>query len=276
MSKYLKNIVLFLLIILTVAFCSCSGQKTTIDDACFPDDTGINYGSESIDHDDTDIDSISESETTEPVGLLYGKKIVLDPGHGAFSENYKEPVAPGSSEMKSAFSTGTSGAFISEAEFNLIIAQKIAPLLIEEGANVYFTRNDDNSVSNVDRALFANDLNADLAVRIHADGSSDTSLYGISVLVPAEGVIEQELVSLSRSAGESVLDSLIEATDANNRGVIERYDLTGFNWSKVPVILVECGFMSNPNEDALLSNPLYQDRIASGIADGIIEYFKNH
>ena len=56
-----------------------------------------------------------------------------------------------------------------------------------------------------------------------------------------------------------------------NRGVIERSDLTGFNWSKVPVVLIEMGFLSNPEEDSLLNDSSYQEKIAQGLCNGILE-----
>ncbi len=277
MSKYLKTTLVVLIILISVIFCSCSDQNNRVNNDTDAPESADDSAFDNEQKNDTESNSANKSETKEtlPAKPLDGVTIVLDPGHGKFSENYQEPIAPGSSETKPAYSTGTAGAFISEAEFNLIIARKIAPLLESNGASVYFTRSDENSVSNVERAVYANELNADLAVRIHADGSTNVSLYGISVLVPGDGVIEQKTVADSRAAGEAVLGALISATDANNRGIIERYDLTGFNWSSVPVILVECGFMSNPDEDALLANELYQDRIASGIAQGIADYFKN-
>lgn len=54
-----------------------------------------------------------------------------------------------------------------------------------------------------------------------------------------------------------------------NRGVIERSDMTGFNWSTVPVVLIEMEFLSNPQEDKNLSSEEYQDKIAKAIAKGI-------
>ncbi|WP_293978545.1 N-acetylmuramoyl-L-alanine amidase, partial [uncultured Clostridium sp.] len=56
-----------------------------------------------------------------------------------------------------------------------------------------------------------------------------------------------------------------------NRGISVRDDMTGFNWSKVPVILVEMGFMSNPEEDKLLSDEGYQNKLAQGLCNGIVK-----
>ena len=73
-------------------------------------------------------------------------------------------------------------------------------------------------------------------------------------------------------AGELILDAFVKETGAYKRGTSVRNDLTGFNWSKVPVILIECGFLSNPEEKEKLQNPEYQSKIAEGIAKGFLNY----
>ena len=59
-----------------------------------------------------------------------------------------------------------------------------------------------------------------------------------------------------------------------NRGVITRTDQTGFNWSKVPIMTVEMGFLSNPDEDRLLSTAEYQEKLAYALYLGIVNCFK--
>ena len=76
---------------------------------------------------------------------------------------------------------------------------------------------------------------------------------------------------MSRQYGEIILNSLVETAHMNNRGISVRDDMTGFNWSKVPVILVEMGFMSNPEEDKLLSDEGYQNKLAQGLCNGIVK-----
>lgn len=280
MTRCTKCLTIILLTLLFTSFIGCSvGKKLPENDNSGDENEECSVDNESGVTDTTNNSDLHEDESsspdTTPKKALDGTVIVLDPGHGYYSENYKEPVSPGSSEMKNAFVTGTAGAYLSEAEFNLIVANKIKPLLIAEGAEVYFTRSDENSISNVERAVFANDLDADLAVRIHADGSSDQTVSGISVLVPAIGIIDDDIQSQSSLIGQRILNSLVSHTGANNRGVIQRSDLTGFNWSTVPVVLIECGFMSNPQEDAKLSSDAYQNLIAEGIAEAIIDYYKD-
>ena len=218
----------------------------------------------------TEITPAHESLNNVP---LSGRIIVLDPGHGRFPENYQERLAPWSEETKKAFSTGTAGRYMSEAELVLKLALMLKPRLEELGAVVYMTREDENSISNIARAEFANELKADLAFRIHADGNDDSAVCGMSMLVPAKGTLGDELEKISRSYGETILASMIENTGAKDRGVRERGDLTGFNWSIVPVVLVECGFMSNPEEDALLSDETYQEKLVKGMLEGILNCF---
>ncbi len=77
------------------------------------------------------------------------------------------------------------------------------------------------------------------------------------------------IIEPSREAAEAVETSLSESTGARDRGIVEREDLTGFNWSEVPVILVEMGFLSNSEEDEKMSTDSYREKLAEGISNGI-------
>ena len=65
---------------------------------------------------------------------------------------------------------------------------------------------------------------------------------------------------------------LIARTGAANLGLVRRSDITGFNWANVPVVLVECGFLTNPAERAKLTSPAYQWRIARGLATAAVRF----
>ena len=67
---------------------------------------------------------------------------------------------------------------------------------------------------------------------------------------------------------------MVEATGAKKRGVFLRDTYTMNNWSVVPCILVECGFMSNPEEDEKLNDPDYQNLLVQGMVEGIARYFQ--
>ncbi|MBE7024266.1 MAG: N-acetylmuramoyl-L-alanine amidase [Ruminococcaceae bacterium] len=217
-----------------------------------------------------------KAEKPEVKPPLFGKVIVVDAGHGKNSFNKQEPIAPGSSTTKIAFADGTRGKNQTEEQLNLKVSKKLQELLLNLGAEVHMTRTEHESdMTNVDRAVFANDLNADLSVKIHADGNNSPSAKGISMLVPSNNYVPAAVYEESAVAGAIILDEVVAATGGINRGVVKRNDLTGFNWSTVPIILLEMGFMTNPEEDALLETEAYQQKVAQGLANGIVKYFES-
>ena len=217
-----------------------------------------------------------ESEKKDLELPLSGKIVCIDAGHGINSYNKQEPIAPNSSQTKIAFASGTRGKNQTEEELNLSVAKKLEKKLNELGADVHMTRTTHESdMTNIDRAEFANKINADISVKIHADGIENSSVHGVSMLVPSNQYINnQELCNTSRRAGEIILNEVVKTTGANNRGVVLRSDLTGFNWTKVPIVLLEMGFMTNPEEDANMETDIYQDKIVEGIAQGLILFFE--
>lgn len=205
------------------------------------------------------------------------KVICIDPGHQTKVNNKTEPLAPTSNEMKVQNPGGAQGVStgVPEYKLNLAVSEKLKNILGQNGYTVVMTREtNDVDLGNIARANIANDCNADLYIRIHADGMDDSSVKGISVLVPGSQYIkDKNILSSSKSAARKVLDGLISETGAKSRGIVERNDLTGFNWAKVPMILVEMGFMSNPEEDRLMNTDSYRDKIAAGVYEGIKSYF---
>ncbi|WP_240416381.1 N-acetylmuramoyl-L-alanine amidase family protein [Paenibacillus periandrae] len=207
-------------------------------------------------------------------GLIY-----LDPGHQRKGNAQQEPVSPDSKETKAKVTGGTRGVATGKPEYvlNLEVSLLLKEALIARGFEVQMTREDhDVDISNAERAEMANAVNAQLAVRIHADGNDSPKAKGYSVLYPDAGVrATRSIQPASRMAAESILEALKAGTDAASRGMVARSDLSGFNWSKVPVVLIELGFMTNPAEDKQLSVPEYQQQLADAIADGIDTYMKN-
>ena len=218
---------------------------------------------------------ISKEQSAPTSACIVGKVICIDAGHGITGKSGQEKIAPDSSEKKPAHVSGTRGAAMTEEQVALAVALKLEKKLSDAGAQVIMTRTTEKcDQSNIDRANFANDANADLCVRIHADGSSDSSAKGMSMLIPSGKYIkDKNMLATSKRAGETVLAAVLETTGAKNRGVVERSDMTGFNWSKVPVILIEMGFMTNQEEDSLLSSSAYQDKIVEGMLNGLEKMF---
>jgi N-acetylmuramoyl-L-alanine amidase len=128
---------------------------------------------------------------------------------------------------------------------------------------------------NIARAQFCNVRHAALMVRIHADGSTNTSASGLKTLYPAErrGWTD-DIYAASLRAARVMQRTLVRATGARDLGLFPRTDLTGFNWADVPAILVETGFMSNPRESALLRSAAYQNKIAAGLTAGVSAFLR--
>ena len=195
--------------------------------------------------------------------------VCLDPGHGTAPEvgRQLEPIGPGSRQLKIKDPGGAAG----EAPVALAIARRTRALLLARGYRVAMTRNGTGyRGGNRERARFCNARGAALMLRIHADGSSDSGVHGISTLVPAlrHGWTD-DIHATSRRAGTLLQHELVAATGARGLGVVERSDLTGFNWADVPAVLVETGFMSNRREGALLRSPRYQSTLAGALARAV-------
>jgi N-acetylmuramoyl-L-alanine amidase len=195
--------------------------------------------------------------------------ICVDPGHGTVPAigRQTEPIGPGSSKRKNKDGGGAPG----EAPVALAIAQRTRAILQRDGYRVAMTRTAPGYAGgNIARARFCNVRHAALMVRIHADGSTDTSLRGVSTLVPAlrRGWTD-DIHARSARAARRVQAAVVKHTGARNIGILQRSDLTGFNWADVPAILVECGFMTNPTESRLLRSPAYQLKVARGLVAGV-------
>lgn len=194
--------------------------------------------------------------------------VCLDPGHGTAPENGRqlEPIGPGSTQLKIEDPGGAAG----EAPVALAIARRTRALLLARGYRVAMTRDGDGyRGGNRERARFCNARGAALTIRIHADSSADSGVHGISTLVPAlrRGWTD-DIHGASSRAGRLFQRELVAATGARDLGVVERADLTGFNWADVPAVLVETGFMSNRREAGLLRSAAYQQMLAGALTRG--------
>ena len=205
------------------------------------------------------------------------KVIAIDPGHQAKGNYEKEPVGPGATEQKAKVSSGTQGVStkVPEHVFTLELSLKLRDALVNMGYEVVMTRETAAvDISNVERTELANNAGADIYIRVHADGSDNETANGISVLYPSENnPYVAELSEDSKRLAQVVLDGMCEETGAKKRGIIKRDDLSGTNWAKMPVILIEAGFMTNKAEDEKLQTPEYQGKLVQGIVKGIEEYF---
>jgi N-acetylmuramoyl-L-alanine amidase len=201
-------------------------------------------------------------------------RIVVDAGHDARANLDTEPIGPGSSQRKIKDGGGTQGVVTGtrESVVNLQISKRLRRMLVADGYCVTMTRTRERgkSMGNVRRARIANRVDAALFVRIHADGSTDHSVNGTFVLYPApRRGWTYDVLPESRVAARRIQRALIRSMGSRDLGIVPRSDITGFNWSDVPVVLAELGYLTNPREDRLLNSPRYQKRAARGLARGI-------
>jgi N-acetylmuramoyl-L-alanine amidase len=203
--------------------------------------------------------------------------VAVDPGHDLRANSATEPIGPGSSTMKIKDGGGTHGVVSGdrEADLNLAVSLRVRTLLERAGIDVVMTRTRTAgaSMGNIARARIANRAHARLFLRIHADGSTDPSARGTHTLYPAyrRGWTD-DVYAQSKRAAATVQRALRSSLGFPDRGLQERSDFTGFNWSNVPVILVEMGFMTNPTEDRLLATSAYQQRAAVGLCRGTLAF----
>ncbi len=211
------------------------------------------------------------SPTPEPA--LAGFVIGVDPGHQLHYDPSDEPVAPGSSTMKKKVAGGCQGvkSRIFEYEVNLAVGLFLRDYLEADGATVIMTRTvQDVNISNSARAIMFNDANVDLGIRIHADKASDRAKRGVHMLIPKE--YRTEWYDTNLKAAQCILQHYHSDTGlpiVRGTGISERGDQTGFNWCTRPVVCIEMGYLSNPEDDAFLSSTEGQQLAAKGLYDGI-------
>ncbi|MBM6829880.1 N-acetylmuramoyl-L-alanine amidase [Anaerotignum lactatifermentans] len=183
------------------------------------------------------------------------KVIVLDAGHGGWD--------PGK--------TGRTGR--NEAELNLAVTEKLAHFLEQGGATVYFTRVDENALGEkkredmAERKTVANDSGADLLISIHQNAFPSSSAKGAQVFYHKNS-------EAGKLLAEYIQASLKERADEENtRQAKANGDYYVLRTTEIPAVLVECGFLSNEEEERRLNEEEYQERVAWAIYCGILEYF---
>jgi len=203
-----------------------------------------------------------------------GRIVCIDPGHQAQADSSPDPIGPGSTKTKACVSSGTRGT-VSGPEHAVVldVGLRLRDLLTSQGVAVVMMRETaDVHLCNSQRAIIANNAKADLCIRIHCDaGSKHTSIMLYPALIQGwtDDIYEESL----KAAG-IVQTAYCNKTGIPNGGLIPRSDLTGFNWADVPTILAEMFQMQNAEDDKLGATPEFRQKLAEGLAAGILEYLK--
>lgn len=208
----------------------------------------------------------SSKQTVQTVSLpVSNKVIVLDAGHGKPDEGAQS-------------SNGTT-----EAETNLKITLKVQSLLEQSGATVVLTRSDENAIYDLDkttlrqkkisdihnRVKIGNESSADIFVSIHLNKISQQQYYGWQCFYKQN---DEKSTALARSLQENLNDSIQKE---NKRVSMKLDNVYIIKHVEIPISIVECGFLSNPEEETQLLSDDYQNRLAWGIYNGIMDYFYN-
>ena len=189
---------------------------------------------------------------------LIGKTIVLDAGHGGIDD-------------------GAISNHIIEKELNLVIVKKLEQELVSRGATVYLTRKEDNDLSTstvnrkrndlYNRAKFINNVSPNIYISIHLNSTTSSTWKGLQVFYTNKNKENKEIAStITEHIGENI---------SNVRKIKENNTYYMYKHISSPGVLIEAGFISNPDENYLLRKEWYQDKLVRLIAESLEIYFQN-
>lgn len=188
---------------------------------------------------------------------LLGKTIYIDPGHGGID-------------------SGTTYKNIYEKDINLIMSKKIEKYLISKGATVYLTRETDKDLSKskinrkrndlTNRAKLINKSNANMYISIHLNYISNSKWQGLQIFYNNKNK-ENEIIATN-------LTSYLKEYTSNIREPKKENIYYMYKQIKIPGVLIELGFLSNPNDRYRLTRDEYQEKLAKNIASSIERYFQ--
>lgn len=208
-----------------------------------------------------------------------GYLVVIDAGHQKKGNSKTEPIGPGAKKKKAKVASGATGNYTGVPEYKLTLkmAKKLEKELKARGYQVKMVRTKHNvNMSNSKRAEMANNAGADVFIRIHANSSASSSVSGALTISPTKNnKYCKKIYKKCSRLSQCVLTEFCKATGAKNRGVMYTDTMSGINWSKVPVTIMEMGFLSNKKEDKKMNkSAAYQNKMTKGMANGIDKYLK--
>ena len=185
------------------------------------------------------------------VSNLYDGKtitVVIDAGHGGADNG----------------AVSTDG--VKEKDITLAIAKKIAELNSNDHIKILLSRENDQYISVKDRVVFAENNSANLFISLHANLSADKQLKGFSVLIDKNSTGQDQLL------GSALINELKKSYKTDDNIEIRKRGLWILNHNIYPAAIVECGFLSNPKDEAFINSSADQEKVAENILDAIEKY----
>lgn len=203
--------------------------------------------------------------------------IVLDAGHQLHEDIGKEAIGPGGQETAQKMDVGNTGVYTGQQEYDvtMTICEKLKNELESRGFTVYLTRSNSGTNSSYkERAEVANKLNADAYLTIHNGYSSDPEVRGLGAICSSStNSYVSGLYAESKELCSLLLMSAAHTTGSKKLDIQENDKLSGINWCNVPMAMLELGYLSNENDDRLLTSENYLGKLVEGLADGLGHYF---
>ncbi|WP_422486115.1 N-acetylmuramoyl-L-alanine amidase [Gudongella sp. DL1XJH-153] len=190
------------------------------------------------------------------VVLPQNTTIVVDAGHGG-----KDP--------------GAVKGNINEKDINLQTSFKLRDALLARGYNVIMTRDTDVFIDLYSRPRIANENNADLFISLHANATMSSSINGLEILYCPAYESDKKMYDQFPFA-EFIYNGILDQTGRTGRGIIKRPELVVLRETEMPAVLVETGYMTNPEELTLVLSDRYQNQVVDGIINAVEQYFKEY
>ena len=189
---------------------------------------------------------------------LLGKTIILDAGHGGVDN-------------------GAQSGKIVEKELNLVLVRKLEKELVSRGATVYLTRKKDDDLSTTtvnrkrndlyNRAKYIDEISPNMYISVHLNSTTSPNWKGLQVFYTNKSKENEEIAK--------IITDHLKQNISNVREIKQENSYYMYKHIKTPGILIEAGFISNPNENYLLRQEWYQDKLIHLIADSIVIYYQN-
>lgn len=207
-----------------------------------------------------------DSKATEPTNAKSLKRtVIIDPGHGG-----EDPGAVGDNIQ------------LKEKDINLIIGKRLKELLMEDGFNVIMTREEDGLLYKegtkgytnkrrqdlLNRKKIMDESEADIVVSIHMNKFPQSQYHGAQTFFPKNS-------EESKRLAQCIQRFLRDMVDPENKreALVKDTEILILKNIKKPTVIVECGFLSNAEEEQKLSTQEYQEKLAAAIKEGIKKYY---